>query len=151
MKKTLAVLAVLSIMIFGFVLAAQAETTRAVKINVPFAFQAGNQVMPAGDYIFEFPKANNDATGSMLKIFSPDGSLCQYLLSRSIRGIDTDSEWHVTFNKYGDFYFIAKVRNSELGAEVAKTRAEKQMAAQQLQALEPVATVELKTSFTREK
>ncbi len=151
MKRALAVLVAACATIVGFALVAQAGPARAVLIDIPFAFQAGDQLMPAGQYRFEFPAAGNYATGSLLKISGQDGSVCQHLLSRSVRPVTTDTDWHVTFNKYGDDYFLTKIRSSELGAEVSRTRKEKQLAAEYLQALKPVAAVEVKATHTKAK
>ena len=151
MKRVLAVLVVLSAVVFGFAIGAQAAPARGVRIYIPFAFQAGDQLMPAGEYLFEFPGVGNFASGSLLKIATQDGSACQHLLSRAIPGGTKDTDWHVTFNKYGDLYFLTKIRNSDLGAEVSKTREENQLAAEYMHALKPVAAVELKAIHTKAK
>lgn len=151
MKRALTVLLAVGGMIIGLAVGAQAAQASAVLIYIPFAFQAGDQWMPAGEYLFEFPRAGIAATGSLLRINTLDGSVCQHLLSRTIAGVTTDADWHVTFNKYGDLYYIAKIRNGELGAELSRTRKEKQLAAEYMQALKPVASVELRATHTRVK
>jgi len=149
MKRVLAVLVVLSALIFGFAIGAQAGPESRVWINIPFAFQAGDQLMPAGQYLFEFPRTGNFASGSLLKIATQDGSICQHLLSRTIQDVTKDADWQVSFTKYGDFYFLTKIRNNDLGAEVSKTRKEKELAAEYMQSLKPVAAVELKATHSK--
>ncbi len=149
MKRALAVLVVLIALIFGFAVGAQAGPESRVWINIPFAFQAGDQVMPAGQYLFEFPRTGNFALGSLLKIVTQDGSICQHLLSRSIQGVTMEADWQVSFNKYGDVYFLTKIRNNDLGAEVSKTRKEKQMAAEFIQSLKPIAAVEVMATHSK--
>jgi hypothetical protein len=134
MKKTLVVLFSLSAVIFGIAVAASAagalEASNSVLMKIPFAFHAGDNLYPAGQYWIEMPRMGGYAAGTMVRIAAQDGSSCQYVFSVRTRGVNTDTDYHVTFNKYGDTYYLAKVRNSELGAEVAQSRSEKRAASE---------------------
>jgi hypothetical protein len=151
MKKTLAVLMVVSGLMFMFVIGANAGTRRAAWIDVPFAFQAGDALLPAGEYLFEFPGGGNSASGSLLRIGTKDGSICKHMLSRVIEGSTDDNNWQVSFAKYGDTYFVAKVRSGDIGGEVSKSRTERNLAKEFSRALKPVASVELKAVPYRAK
>jgi hypothetical protein len=134
MKKTLTVLFSLSLVVFGFAVAASAgsalEANNSVLMQIPFAFHAGDNYFPAGNYRIEMPRMGGFTTGTMVKISSPDGASCQHLFSVRTDGNTKDTDYHVTFNKYGQDYFLAKVRSSELGADVARSRTEKRIASE---------------------
>jgi hypothetical protein len=151
MKRVFAVMMLAGVLIFAAAIGAQAASSNAVAIKVPFAFQAGDMLMPAGEYLFEFPKTGIHASGSIVRISTQDGSICQYLLSRNTSGGNTNNDWHVSFAKYGDSYFLAKLRNGMTGADLPKTRAEKKLAAEYLRNLKPIASVELQPVFTKTK
>lgn len=119
----------------------------AAYVKVPFAFQAGDTLMPAGTYLFEMPGMGGAASGSMLRIVSSDGSLCQSLFSRNISGTTVDNIWQISFAKYGDTYFLAKVRNGNVGAEITKATSEKKLAAEFLRSRKAIATVELQQAI----
>ncbi len=124
MKRVVTVLTFIGL-IMGIGIAAVAASDPVARVRIPFAFHAGEQVMPAGEYWIGMPQSGSLARGAMLKIASLDGSLCQNLLSRPEAGSVADSDWRVTFSKVGDQYFLAGMRNSETGAQLAKSRAEK--------------------------
>jgi hypothetical protein len=107
--------------------------------------------MPAGTYYFELTKNGGYALGSMVRIASKDGGICHYLLSRTIPGVKSESDWHISFVKYGDSYFLAKVRNTSVGAEVSKSKSEKKMADEYLHGQKAIANVELQSVYSRAK
>jgi len=147
MKKVLAVLFSLSAVIFGFAMAASAggglEASNSVLMRIPFAFHAGDSLFPAGQYWIEMPRMSGFTAGTMVRISSQDGSSCQHLFSVRTRGVITDTDYHVTFTKYGDAYFLAKVRNSDLGAELAQSGTEKKVASEYAGKARGTASVEV--------
>jgi len=134
MKKTLAVMFSLSLLVFGFAVTASAggllEPNNSVLMRIPFAFHAGDNYFPAGNYRIEMPRMGGFAAGTMVKITSQDGADCQHLFSVRTEGNTIDTDFHVTFNKYGQDYFLSKVRANELGADVARSRTEKRIASE---------------------
>jgi hypothetical protein len=144
MKRVYMALAVLGVLVMATAIATATIGANAARIYIPFAFHAGDQLMPAGEYRIELPRDSNIATGSLLRIVSLDASYCQNLLSRTITGATTDTDWHVTFSKVGDQYFLSRVRNSEMGAELSKTRGEKLLAREYANAGGVATTLELK-------
>ncbi len=115
-------------LIMGVAGAAVAASDNAVRVNIPFAFYAGEQIMPAGEYEFELPNSGTTATGALLKVSSLDRSRCQNLLSWPQAGSTAETDWHVMFSKVGDRYFLSGLRNSQLGAVLAKSSSEKKLA-----------------------
>ncbi len=153
MRKALVVLIALCAVTFGFAMGASArpDTPYSVLVNIPFGFYAGDQWMPAGKYFIDMTAFTGFASGSMLRVNSLDGSICQYLLTMRINGNTADTDYHVTFTKYGESYFLAKVTNSDLGAQVAKSRAERKLASEHAQASGAVTSVEVVAAPARAK
>jgi len=126
MKKAALAVFIVGVLVFGLSINAMADSDRSVWVKVPFAFHAGNTLMPAGTYQFSMRVKPHQA-GNLLRIISQDGSLCENLSTNRIEGNRSDPDVHVYFNKYGDSYFLSKVKGNSLGVEVAKSRAEKQL------------------------
>jgi hypothetical protein len=151
MKRVLSVTILMSLFVFAGAVVASAETENTGLIKIPFAFHAGSRLMPAGDYRIEMPEMGGFATGTMLKISTPDGVICEHLFSMRIDGVTTDNDYHVTFSKYGDSYLLSKVRNSNLGAQLARSQSEKKMSHEFAKGSPSVSTHELILSPSRAK
>jgi len=153
MRKALVVLIALCAVTFGFAMGASAlpDTAYSVLINIPFGFYAGDQWMPAGKYWIDMPGSSGYAIGSMLRINSLDGLNCQYLLTMRMTGTAMDTDYHVTFTKYGESLFLAKVTNSELGAQAPKSRTERKLASEHAQASGAVTSVNVVAAPARAK
>jgi hypothetical protein len=153
MRKALVVLIALCAVTFGLAMGASArpDTTYSVSVKIPFGFYAGDQWMPAGKYFIDMSAFPGFANGSLLRVSSQDGSICQYLLTMRIDGNMADTDYHVTFTKYGESYFLAKVTNGDLGAQAAKSRAEKRLASEHAQASGAVTSVEVVAAPARAK
>lgn len=147
MRKTLAVLLSLGAVIFGCASGAAAtgsgDTAYSVIIKIPFAFHAGDTQFPAGKYWIEMPQSPGDATGTLLRISTLDGASCLNMFTMRVEGVTSDTDYHVTFNKYGDAYFLSKVRNSDLGAQLVRSRTEKKVASEYARTSGAIASVEL--------
>jgi hypothetical protein len=128
-KKTLVLTFSLIVVIIGSVVGASALPAPAMKANIPFAFYAGDQMLPAGEYLFEMPNVNHHgATGSILVVRTPDGSIRHTLLAIAAGSYGNRAS-QATFNKYGGTYFLSKVRSSEFESDLPQTRAEKELKA----------------------
>lgn len=136
MKKLTMALVFLGILMFGFIGSAAAGENP-VWVNVPFAFHVGKALLPAGEYLFNMAPVAAPG-GYMLKIVNRDGSMCEYVLSQRIDGFGRGTDFNLYFNRYGDSYFLRKVKGYDLGTELAKSRIEKAVAAEYLQALTTV-------------
>jgi hypothetical protein len=104
------------------VLPALAETS-ATKVNIPFAFQVGTTILPAGDY-----------TVSMLSekavvLQSNDGQSVAVSLTNGIEKKNA-ARPHFLFNKYGGQYFLAEawLKNIDGGRAIFVSAAEREMA-----------------------
>ncbi len=129
MKKT-TVFLMLGIVMLGLGLVASASAAARLRVNVPFAFYADNQALPAGSYVFEIgygASASVSASGVIIR--SLDGTAASVLLTTPGSGIKmTDN--HLHFNKYGEKYFLSKVEGLGYQVNLKANRIEKEMRAQ---------------------
>ncbi len=150
MKQTVTILMVIGLILGAAVVAAAGSDT-AARVKIPFAFHAGEQLMPAGEYWVEMPKYGNYATGSLVKVASVDNHLCQILFSQPDLGNTVDNDWHITFSKVGDHYFLAGIQNNNFGAQVSKSRTEKTLARELATGDAEPAVIHLKAHAPRSK
>ncbi len=129
MKKTSAVTLSLVFMIFGIVIGATAGTPSRMFADIPFAFYAGGELLPAGEYVFEMTSpGNHAATGSGVAISTRDGSVYTYLNAIRDDARGSSQVCAVSFTRIGGKYFISKVQNGAIVSGLPKTHAEKEMA-----------------------
>lgn len=96
-----------------------------VKVTVPFEFQVGNQILPAGQYAFaQFAGLaiiieNTKGSGAAVALTSGTGS-----------NVAGKKEPHLMFHKYGKKYFLAEawLRYSDSGRKLHLSPAEIEMA-----------------------
>ncbi|MBN1566834.1 MAG: hypothetical protein JXA73_03240 [Acidobacteria bacterium] len=106
MKKNLVVLSMMAAlaMMTGFAFAGAGIEMR---INVPFDFYLDNQLLPNGEYIFQMDSGNY-ATGSHVVVVSNDGKENRMLFASP--GTDRSTDFNqLSFNKYGDKYFLSSI------------------------------------------
>jgi hypothetical protein len=96
-----------------------------VKVTVPFEFQVGNQILPAGQYSF------TQFAGPGLIIENAQGPGAAVALTSSVGGNSSEAKQpHLLFNKYGDKYFLVEawLRYSDTGRKLPASPAEIEMA-----------------------
>ncbi len=111
----------LAVCIFFFAFAAQAQTVRA---NIPFAFVAGDRMLPAGQYTI-----NLDSRSGLVQI-QPGEDLPLFLSARNCQFGVSEDRGSLVFHKYGESYFLRRVKTSATreGYEFIPTRGEKDAA-----------------------
>ena len=78
--------------------------------NIPFAFQAGEVRMPAGDYLV------GDTSG-VLTLRNVSARRSAVIAARRAGNAMSGDSKVLTFKKYGDEYFLAKVRSVNFPSE----------------------------------
>ena len=73
--------------------------------DIPFQFQVGNTVLPAGEYTV----AATTATGETLRISSRSSDASVFRLTSTLVQNGPTSKSRLVFRKYGDEYFLAEV------------------------------------------
>jgi hypothetical protein len=95
-----------------------------LKANIPFDFQVGNKMFPAGEYRLE-------PMNSTLLIRSTDKSAnAAMILVGSCRTLKAQERSKLIFHRYGSNYFLSKVwvAGETAGADVPTSSREKEIA-----------------------
>src|SRR6202171_6601097 len=116
---------------------AHAQIVGNLAVNVPFAFQAGNSKLPAGEYRIHMVE-NSDLT--VMQISTVDGTSSVLVQVRDAEADSRPTKSELTFNKYGNSYFLAKVfdEGNPSGSEIVETGSKKKITQGSLDAQERV-------------
>jgi hypothetical protein len=93
-----------------------------VRVNIPFEFHAGDVLMPAGEYVIDISTASN------VKVRSLDGGDSVFVCTNRALSLNNVPSYSVSFNRYGDNYFLAALDTGDFKANVLKSGAEKKLA-----------------------
>ena len=130
MKKTV-FLGIIAISLLGLVAGASARSAEALRVDVPFDFYVGNDLLPAGEYRFEMGAMTPFSAKSWsLLVRRQDGTTISgtFTIPDSTARISTNDCVH--FNRYGEKYFLAKIECLESQAHLRATSAERELRAQ---------------------
>ena len=105
---------------------AQAQIMDTLEVNVPFEFHVGNSTLPAGKYVIQ-PLDASDLT--VLEIRSADGSTSAFVDVQSVDAESVPAKNEVSFQKYGNRYFLAKMfaEGNRSGDKVTESRDERRI------------------------
>jgi hypothetical protein len=120
-KLALSLIGALSMLLLGG--SALAQTVH-IRLTVPFDFNAGNKILPAGEY--ELRSAGQPDNPGMLEICRMDGQVEMYIHASDLESTSAASETKVVFRHYGNIYFLSQVwtQGTRAGWEFPKTREE---------------------------
>ena len=79
-----------------------------ISIDIPFAFYAGDQIFPAGQYHFDM-NFDKRATGSFVCIWAPKGITNKILITTAGSNHKNATANQLVFNKYGPKLFLFTV------------------------------------------
>jgi hypothetical protein len=96
-----------------------------MRINVPFDFYLEDQLFPTGEYSFEMDSGNY-ATASHLVVWSANGTSNKMLFTAPGTNENVGLN-ELSFNKYGDKYFLSTVSIGEHKATVKLFKLEKEL------------------------
>ena len=105
---------------------ARAQIIGNLEADIPFQFQAGNAKFPPGRYIIHM-QDNSDLT--IMEISSADGSTSALFEVQDAQTNSTPTKGELTFNKYGNRFFLASVfdEGNAFGSALAKSRYERRV------------------------
>lgn len=105
----------------SLVLAAAAAPAQTVRAKVPFAFVAGDRVMPAGEY-----KVALDARTGLIAL-NPNDEVGAWVNAHWADWGAADQRGQLIFHKYGESYFLKRVKTAATrqGFELYPARAER--------------------------
>ena|SRR5215472_16937098 len=124
MKLSIKVAMIAATVILLSATSAFAQTSR-VRIHVPFAFDAGSAHLPAGDY-----RVTKDTLFQWVVLEKEGGSAIFLTTHQAFTGGAVKQNGSLTFDKYGDQYFLRKFSTPGTGAgyEWPMSRAEREIA-----------------------
>jgi hypothetical protein len=115
-------------------------STKVMKVEVPFEFHVGAEAFPAGEYWVEMEKLTSGSpTGATLLLRSEDGSIFHRTLAIPGSDAHARNDSKLTFNRYGDQYFLAAVGSAGYLATLRRSPLEKELAAQPSDKRQPTA------------
>lgn len=103
--------------------AAEAQFTHAVRVKVPFAFNAGETSLPAGTYTIR-------ALAPSRLVLRRDTGEAKIVSTTSLSVRRGNGSTRLVFNRYGDTYFLSRVMpvGSDLGYRVPAGETEARLA-----------------------
>jgi hypothetical protein len=127
MKKNLGILSMVVVLglmaVFSY-----AGAGIGMRINVPFDFYFEDQLFPTGEYSFEM-NSSNLATASQITLWSLQGP--EHKLALTTPGTEKNTTVNqLSFNKYGQKYFLSMVSIGGHKATVKMFKLEKELRAQ---------------------
>ncbi|MGA7856042.1 MAG: hypothetical protein WCA15_22165 [Candidatus Acidiferrales bacterium] len=121
------ILAVAAALLFTTLAPAPSHAQQLTQAKVPFAFQAGSKMMPAGKY--QVQRAFMHATSTQL-IRNTDSSVYTFVLTNGIGSSDKDPNPRLIFHCYNneDECFLSEIWNGNgQGMKLLESRREKEL------------------------
>ena len=109
MKKylTLTIATLMFLAVVTITADAQVSGAKQMRAQIPFAFNVGKTILPAGEYIVTEVNPNSDRT--VLRIRSIDGRNSALVQTNRTRSNNSDAT-KLVFNSYGDTYYFAQAQ-----------------------------------------
>ena len=123
MKKQ--ILAVAAALVFTALAPAQSHAQQITQAKVPFAFQAGNTMMPAGEYQIQRALPS---TKAVQQIRRTDSSASTFVLTNVVESRDKNTDSKLIFHCYGNECFLSEIWvGSGQGLKLMPSRREKEV------------------------
>jgi hypothetical protein len=126
MKKQ--ILSIAAALALSLIAAGQCSAQQdAMSVNVPFAFQAGDKVMPAGEYRVGRVSLVLQA---VQRIAQSDGDASIMVMTTPVVRTGKAVSPRLVFHRYGSSYFLTEIWTGETqGRQLSKSHGEKELAA----------------------
>jgi len=122
MKRFFNITFAIIILATAFAAGTQAQTTRRVIADIPFAFTANNKTLPAGKYTITVLNPSSDRKA--LQIRSMNGRFSATVLTNGVLGKVSDNS-KLVFERYDDRYFFAQAQLAGDSTSLAALRSNK--------------------------
>ena len=126
MKRHLNIPMAIMVLVGALIVGAHAQSSSAQKViaNIPFEFNVGERLLPAGKYTITVTNPSSDR--KILQIRSLDGRASAMLLTTSVLGNAADNA-KLVFHRYADRYFFAQAHMAGDSTSLAamKSKAER--------------------------
>ncbi len=103
-----------------------AQAQEIMKVNIPFDFVAGNQLLPAGEYAVKLSGPQH----SLLLIDRKYSLASSFLNTNAVAANEIQTESKLVFNRYGHRYFLSQIwtAGNSSGRQLQKSAREKEVA-----------------------
>jgi hypothetical protein len=119
LKGLTMMLGIMTLALATAVVTAQGQTLSA-RATVPFAFEVGDRILPAGDYQLN----TISASGAVVRIQGSDSQNVALGMTRETAGIAKQAQ--LVFHRFGERYFLAEVWSGpESGRVLSASRQER--------------------------
>ena len=127
MKKQLLQIATTLSLCLLLGIAATAQMTRQMTVNIPFAFYVGKTALPAGTYTV-YGTSTHTGEGFLLR--DADGQVKAVFNASQVQSEEARSDARLEFRSYGDKHFLARVwaAGNNLGRELQQSQLERETA-----------------------
>ena len=99
-------------------------------VKIPFAFQAGNHALPAGEYRVERLLSGNESVQQLRQI---DGDAVMTVQTMFVEAKAENQNPELVFNRYGQTYFLSQIwTGGAHGRKLFKSNYEKSIAREQV-------------------
>ena len=100
-----------------------ASDTQTLKADIPFAFRAGQAVLPAGQY-----SVGSTANPHVVKLMNENGATVAMFTTNNTTKINGADSSVLVFNRYGNSSYLAKIwrAGDVIGREVYASKAERE-------------------------
>lgn len=100
-----------------------AQSMYLIRVDVPFAFSANNETLPAGTYIIK-PVTDNRITW---RIESANQKPSALLMAKVLSGSERSGDMRLTFRRYGNRNFLAGFTTTSYQVELPTSNSEKNL------------------------
>ncbi len=102
-----------------------AQLQPALEAEIPFTFEAGKSVLPAGQY-----RVAAGPSQGVIELACPDSKVRMFVGTNAVRSLETVGEGKLVFHRYGNRYFLRQIWTvgTDTGRELMPSKAEKELA-----------------------
>ena len=123
-KQTL----IAAVLLGVFALAARpVQAQSSFRVNIPFAFVAGEAALPAGEYVVQPPQIGGAKAITLQRV---DGEGAAIVLGMTVQGAADQSLPRLVFHRYDNRYFLSTMwtAGSSYGLQLGESRREVEIA-----------------------
>ncbi len=131
MKKAMTVVVILGAVLLVGTFCMAVAPAQVLRVDVPFDFYVGKDLLTAGQYIFEMQSPTGySATSSSVFIRRGDGETLRWVWTMPNRALLNNSTNQLTFHRYGSTYFLFRVECNGYTADLRVTPRERELLAE---------------------
>jgi hypothetical protein len=102
-----------------------AQLDPALEAEIPFSFEAGQSVLPPGEY-----RVAAGPVQGLIELACQDSKARIYVSTHAVRSFETVGKGQLVFQRYGNRYFLRQIWTvgTDTGRELMISKAEKELA-----------------------